>query len=1046
MNTPRFIQRLLRRNTCGDTATPTWVAPSPPVRPVEKCAEPSSPAVQEFIELVAEVPASPVLRRAVSVTLQNLETTVACADISGGAPLGDAVTIPAGEVTRRLFWSQLPTSLLPSQLDHLVDVDDLEDLTLAGVTVSEVVEATRLTPTQATEFLDLCIALRLEIDVEVRQDAVAALQCVWESEAVELDCPAGAAVTDYNGGAIAAGVKNPVSLDAGAATSTVSQAAANAAATALATSELVCLYPNAELTLACTDIGYPTTVPNDLISDAPLVGRLRRGEVTIPAGTYFSTTQAEADDRATEAATLALSCFYVNEAVVVSCEDNVPTQGASENPRNYSEGLTGNPITVNPGVFLSEGDGASQGAANELAADAAAALLVCQFFNTRQVVVCPVSSTPGVELSTDDVAREFVIEAGVYSSTSVEEANELARVSGLLQMNCQYCNAYIPPSCYPEDYTVEPGEAIPAGDVTLDWATNVVLGIAANTYCSSVPELVLPLAQAVAYQRPLPQDEGCVYVNDEMWFGCMLALPGSPELPSGGYWHPAYSDAALEDHPRYPGMAFTDKLSAESTPSPTLGALSYLKIPAGSYPVSTNDVPEGQDPKEYANAQAKLYGLALLSCSFTNPADTWTCENAWSPARFDQATIAQDPVISVTLPKGRHNSLVSFADAVAQANAAAIGSLDCYYLNDRVEVSCWPEFGISSAPVREVTNTPDVFKYGDGTAYYRRYTEGVNDYSELVELQIWQLGSLDLPAVAPAGTERSDISKADANNRALQYATSLLECAGQAREAGTFCSDRMVIRCGGAVEPNPAHPYRAGTNDRVDANWIETNGKLVIGDGHNYVMSQGKVATGVWALTDLGCSDDPIGGCKGTGISIPPCVMTAETRDAANALVYALFRTQLSCQGENIPELGGNDDEGGAGQVPPCMFAFHIRKSGVAYAVCPGNVYPASSSATFKTANAILFTTGGTRYVILTVKVESVFQNGWLSDFTILEAALSHSGTAPAPNTAQAGSGTFRYLVGTVAGGVVTQSVSGDVTLLGFSSGNADSKAIYSLF
>jgi hypothetical protein len=391
---------------------------------------------------------------------------------------------------------------------------------------------------------------------------------------------------------------------AGSYVSTRSQADADEQARLYALAQLTCLYGNQAMTVTCLTAGYPESVPNDLV---PVTqdGRSRLGSIDQPAGRFFARTQTEADRLARSDALAGLQCFYVNDLVTVTCSDIDPAlAGSWSTPVDYDSQQSGNPVTVQPARFVSEGQGASQEVANALAAGAARATLVCRFKNTQQTVSCQPIISGGQTLPPKDSTTLITVPAGTVEGVSQADADEQARELGYLQLGCEYCNAFVPPSCYPASYTPQPNKAIPAVDVTSDWSPDVVLGLTAGTVCMSDPSQVSGVAQAVAMQRPLVKDAGCLYVNDEMWFGCLPVLPGSPALPKGGYYAPAYpANGVLPAG--YTGLAMVDQLSPNCTPDPSLGDKSYIVIQAGAYPVNTNDIPAGVDPKMFANSQAR---------------------------------------------------------------------------------------------------------------------------------------------------------------------------------------------------------------------------------------------------------------------------------------------------------------------------------------------------------------------------------------------------------------------------------------------------------
>lgn len=1043
MNRVRPIQ-----DTTCPTPAPQWTAPAPPVRAPGRCDDAPVLPDKQFVQPTPQTPPPDTFTEPAPVVVSNAETTVTCADLGAG-PTGDSVTVAAAAISRTIYWSDIP-ALLRQQRRYIGSLDGstVQALTSEGTSAATIASTLRLSPQQAEAFHALAAAARMEVAEQVRLNALARIQCLWLSEEQTATCPAGCAEDADSGYTIAAGIRNPVVVEAGRFTSRVSQEDANAQAQAYAEERLVCLFGNDIQTVDCeTDLGKPERVPNDLVSQTPS-GELRRGEFTVPADTYFDTTKEAANERARAAAIARLNCLYLSKQLVISCDDAVETAGADVKPSLLSAGVPGNPITVPAGEFVSS---ISQADADQQALDAATLLLECTFGNDEMVVTCPASTTPGVHLSADSEALSLTVPAGTYLSTSKAEANELALLLTQQQLGCIYCNDYIEPSCYPASYTPTPGQAIPLEDVTADWAENVVLGLAANTYCFENQDQTWTASVAASLQRPVQKEEGCLYLNDEVWVGCMPDLEGGQTPPVGGYHHPDYLDADFEDHPRFPGLTFAEKLSLKSRPTGS----ELIRIAAGQYPIRTTDVPDGEDPKVYANAQARLYALSLLDCQFTNPEYTWTCQNAWSPERFVQADVVQpgsnnQPVISITVPAGLFVSSTSFADAVEQARQAAIGSLNCYYTNDEVRVACWEKYGESgeSPPLDgRYTGPPVHWKYGTGKVNYKQATNG-DVYDNFLELQEWQRGSLALPSVIKAGTTSSDLSKADANQLAVELAIAGLECNSAARDAGLVCSDAMIVKCGGVAEAPPGNPRVPGVNGLVSEAWSyftetfthngETKQRAVLraGDGKLRVLTF-NVLTSEWDVSDLGCSPDTVGGCGGPGIKVPAGIMCADTKEAANRLAYDMIRQQLQCF--PLPTDPGSGD--GDTDMLKCAFGFRVYdRGGGALKVCEGNVLAVSPSGGGVTTSPVFFQPSGlgTLYVTLRVVVNVTMRSNYPYDMTVWYADVQIRNSPPTNTVPQYGGGTFYFEIARVSSaGEISQKLNGDARVCVYSSPGA---------
>jgi hypothetical protein len=913
----RRIDRL--RSTCLLTVAPTgaWITPGPRT---EACSTPGTPPAPSFTAPTAPVLQLPATQVPFGLLISNEPYTLNCADVEGAGPLGPSVTVPAGTVQLSFSWTDIP-NITDSQLSAIAAIPsgNLAPLADPSVTQDVIASVTGLPTTQAAYVLGQLQALQSQVTSLTLLSAKGTLNCWWENAYLSLPCPDPSNTpTNYNAAAIAAGVYNPAVVNAGTFLSYNSQAEADQLARTAALQQLTCLYGNSTMTVTCLDAGYVDPVPNDTVSITQ-DGRLRVGSVDVPAGVFFATTQAAADTAARNAALAQLVCFYTNALLTVTCGDISPSlAGAWTEPVDYDSHLPGNPVTVQQGRFIAEGPGSGQALADTTARNAALVQLDCRFKNSTQVVTCPSVNINGQVLAPQSTTS-ITVEAGTIEASSQDEADQLARQTGLLQLGCVYCNAFVPPSCYPASYTPAPGKAIPASDVTSDWSPDVVLGLAAGTVCLQDPTQVPGVATALAVQRPQVTDAGCEYLNDEMWFGCLPELPGSPALPKGGYNAPSYpSNTSLP--PGYADLPFEQQLSPYSSPDPTLGVNSIIRIEAGAYPVNSNSVPAGMDPKAYANSQARLYGLSLLRCVFGNPLMNLNCQTAYAqpvgPLSFTQADVAQSQgeQVTISVPQALFESSTSFYDAWLAAVNYARASLDCHYENPAMLVRCWPLWGQTGQTPPLQTGTGVVPQlYGTGQAR-RTWTAGTAQYYSDVELQSWQMGSVQTPVTVPQGMFTSLLSLADATQQALNYAIASLDCTAQAQN-NNVGNDPMLIFCGAVAEPNPSAPYAPGTNQILDVQWtVGDKGVIRAGDGHNRVMV---AHGGAWAVEDLGCSTDPVGGCGGSGLPVPAGVAFAADKPTANQMAYLMYRGLLNCQSTVQPPGAGSGPAGPPGSSAP---------------------------------------------------------------------------------------------------------------------------------
>jgi len=168
-------------------------------------------------------------------------------------------------------------------------------------------------------------------------------------------------------------------------------------------------------------------------------------------------------------------------------------------------------------------------------------------------------------------------------------------------------------------------------------------------------------------------------------------------------------------------------------------------IPAGSVLSAAS--------QEAAEQAARQQARQQIACRWGNAETTITCADLGFPDPV--ATDEEDTfgfglrVGSVTIPANTVISAVSKADADEQARQQGLASLNCFYLNAEVNLSC---VGVS----------PDIFAG----------TEVLNPETPALA----HLGETGNPVRVPAGVRQSSVSQADVDAEASALALSALVC------------------------------------------------------------------------------------------------------------------------------------------------------------------------------------------------------------------------------------------------------------------------------
>lgn len=639
----------------------------PEGRSGSKCSVPGEVVPDVFVRPTpCPTPEAPAKLIPGALDIINDELTLACSDVEGLGPFGSDVTIARGAVTLQVYFTEVP-DVTSEQLDRIARLSATQLATLAepATTVGTIVQLTGWKESQAEFFQTRVAEVAAEVAEATVIEATATLDCVWRNTAQTANCGVDAL---ENPSYPEQGVNNPVTVAAGTTTSSESQEAADEDALELAELDLGCVWGNDELTVTCEDIGFLETVPVDAVLQGEATA-LRVGSITIAANTFFSTdSKSDANTNARAQAELDLVCFYINDEVVIDCEDE-GFPGTVDVPVSAADNISGSPVTVPLGLVTSE---ISTDDANDRARDLGLSLMDCFWTNVEKTADCPTltleDDTPlPPHLSSPVIAS--VIPAGtIISRVSQADADSQAQIQADLLLRCIYCNLQVDPECLPAD-VVDPDIPIPIEDVESHWSIDATLGVAEGTFCGD-DGTVQPLAETVNFPAK-PVVGACAYQNDEIVAGC-IADAGEGIIG-------LYDDVVGAD------------LSALSQPNPHAVDEDdrTIILAAGVVTILDVNVPptylptDPQRYKKWANLEAERLALTLLNCFFGNDEYVATCPNDG-----DGNPVHGTATSSATVPQDFFRSYSSKAEADAQATAYGDSLLNCFWMNEEVTVTC----------------------------------------------------------------------------------------------------------------------------------------------------------------------------------------------------------------------------------------------------------------------------------------------------------------------------------------------------------------------
>ena len=298
------------------------------------------------------------------------------------------------------------------------------------------------------------------------------------------------------------------------------QRKANESAFTYGESTLVCVWENTVQETSCEDpamahyYDHPDAVHHAVIT----------------AGTYKSLiSQADADRMAADAAASMLNCFYVSNAVQVSCED----LGYEEPVPNTGDRI--GTVVVPRGTFTST---ISIEDATEQAKTYAKSLLVCYYTNTKIELSCEddnarnLGVTPTADnrveitLTSDDTGipgkgQSITIEPGVIrSNISTEAAIQEATLLAESLLECCFVNVAKTVTCpaYEYTYTDENGvKQTKQIEASEEKSPQYSMHIDAGVFSSCVSQEEADREAETFIQSTL----SCYYCNDVVWPTCV---------------------------------------------------------------------------------------------------------------------------------------------------------------------------------------------------------------------------------------------------------------------------------------------------------------------------------------------------------------------------------------------------------------------------------------------------------------------------------------------------------------------------------------------
>ena len=523
-------------------------------------------------------------------------------------------------------------------------------------------------------------------------------------------------------------------VDKGTFASRTSKEEADTKAKLFAQQQLNCYYVNDYLYTYCEDENARNLGVNPYIhppKEANIKTKQPGQSVAIPEGFFTSVVSpAEANELAERMASYLLECCFISKYIKVECGPYVLGYDEEGNPI-YPKDAYGNDIIVQPSKEASPvlsmeleaghvrgcaSDGYTQESVDEQAAALLEGVLQCYYCNTKILPSCVpdwVRHACGGGLVTDAWSEATGGEVYVLEVPLNVKAERTHPITGEVR------EGIINP------YTLE-------WEDVGTWSINASVGMAEDTVCALEWEQTQQIAFNSGLTTIIESTEDCPYVNDEYIAACAAENPydptpipateytgDSPIIPaelyspykvsaknSEGKTYTFYTAYRLPDITRYYGndsyrvYTLSDKLS-----TPSIG--NTIVVPEGTFTVTESDVPDGGDPKAYANKLAEEFAMSMLYCVFGNKTTKGEC--TWSPINkpvnrpyLDESTWTTGKGLSskgltkfstsdtnpVIVPADVFTSTVNLEDTLVQAENFVLSLIQCTYCNDPASAEC----------------------------------------------------------------------------------------------------------------------------------------------------------------------------------------------------------------------------------------------------------------------------------------------------------------------------------------------------------------------